>query len=392
MKKVIKEEGQKVPIKIWAEEVEPQAIQQLKNTASLPFVFKHVAAMPDVHYGMGATVGSVVATKNAICPACVGVDIGCGMMAVKTDLRAEDAQEKVAEIRKSIERSVPVGFNENKVIRDDVLKWAGEQKSFMNSLPTELVNKALAQMGTLGGGNHFIELCLDLDNNVWVMLHTGSRGIGNALARKHIDKAKGLMKKFMLDLPDPDLAYLPQETTEFDDYIKDLQWCQDYAFENRKQMMKLIIKDISYAVYGEDGKIGLSNEVNCHHNYVAWENHYGENVMVTRKGAVRAREGDMGIIPGSMGAKSFIVKGKGNPESFNSCSHGAGRKMSRNKAKEKFTLQDLAEQTKGVECRKDGGVLDEIPGAYKDIDVVMENQKDLVEIVAQLKQFMCIKG
>lgn len=392
MKKVIKEEGQKVPIKIWAEEVEPQAIQQLKNTASLPFVFKHVAAMPDVHYGMGATVGSVVATKNAICPACVGVDIGCGMMAVKTDLRAEDAQEKVAEIRKSIERSVPVGFNENKVIRDDVLKWAGEQKSFMNSLPTELVNKALAQMGTLGGGNHFIELCLDLDNNVWVMLHTGSRGIGNALARKHIDKAKGLMKKFMLDLPDPDLAYLPQETTEFDDYIKDLQWCQDYAFENRKQMMKLIIKDISYAVYGEDGKVGLSNEVNCHHNYVAWENHYGENVMVTRKGAVRAREGDMGIIPGSMGAKSFIVKGKGNPESFNSCSHGAGRKMSRNKAKEKFTLQDLAEQTKGVECRKDDGVLDEIPGAYKDIDVVMENQKDLVEIVAQLKQFMCIKG
>lgn len=392
MKKVINENGQKVPIKIWAEEVEPQAIQQLKNTASLPFVFKHVAAMPDVHYGMGATVGSVVATKNAICPACVGVDIGCGMMAVKTDINAEKALEKVAEIRKSIERSVPVGFNENKVIRDDVLKWAGEQKSFMNSLPTELVNKALAQMGTLGGGNHFIELCLDLDNNVWVMLHTGSRGIGNALARKHIDKAKGLMKKFMLDLPDPDLAYLPQQTTEFDEYIKDLQWCQDYAFENRKQMMKLIIKDISYAIYGENGKVGISNEVNCHHNYVAWEHHYGENVMVTRKGAVRAQKGDMGIIPGSMGAKSFIVKGLGNPESFNSCSHGAGRKMSRNKAKEKFTLQDLAEQTKGVECRKDDGVLDEIPGAYKDIDVVMENQKDLVEVVAQLKQFMCIKG
>lgn len=395
MKAVIfDKETQKVPVKIWAkeEDVETGAIQQLKNTASLPFVFKHVSAMPDVHFGMGATVGSVVATKNAICPACVGVDIGCGMMAVKTDLDHRVVQDKISEIRKSIERSVPVGFYENQIIREDVLTWAADQKHFLNDLPKNLVNKALAQMGTLGGGNHFIEICLDLDNNVWVMLHSGSRGIGNVLARKHIDVAKGLMKKFFVELPDPDLAFLPQKTDEFDNYIKDLQWCQSYAFQNRIQMMRLVLKDLSFAIYGEDGKVKTSNEVNCHHNYVAWENHFGENVMVTRKGAVRAQTGDMGIIPGSMGAKSFIVRGLGNPESFNSCSHGAGRKMSRTKAKEKFTLEDLRQQTMGVECKKDDSVLDEIPGAYKSIDEVMDNQKDLVEIVAQLKQIMCIKG
>lgn len=385
---------QKVPIKIWTgeDQIEAAALKQLKNTASLPFVFKHVAAMPDVHLGVGATVGSVVATKNAICPACVGVDIGCGMMAVKTDLNHKIVQDKISIIRKSIERSIPVGFNENKKATENVLLWFGTQNEFVNGLTAEMKNKAVAQLGSLGGGNHFIEVCLDTENNVWVMLHSGSRGIGNLLARKHIDEAKGLMKKMLVSLPDPDLAYLPEKTDEFDAYIKDLQWCQQYALQNRHEMMIRILKDISHAIFGEDGRIKTLMSVNCHHNYVAWENHFGENVMVTRKGAVRARKGDLGIIPGSMGAKSFIVTGLGNPESFQSCSHGAGRKMSRTEAKKRFTLSDLEQQTAGVECRKDKGVIDEIPSAYKDIDEVIENQKDLVNIVAQLKQIMCIKG
>lgn len=395
MKVIYDKQNQKVPIKIWSdiEKVEPAAIKQLQNTASLPFVFKHVAVMPDVHYGMGATVGSVVATKGAICPACVGVDIGCGMMAVKTDLDHKIIQDKISLIRKSIEASVPVGFGQNKEATLSVMNWSGFDNVLnMKNMSAELINKSLLQMGTLGGGNHFIEICLDTENNVWIMLHSGSRGVGNMLARKHIDSAKGLMKKMLIELPDQDLAYLPQHTNEFDDYIKDLQWAQGYALQNRIEMMSRIVKDVSVVIYGELGRIKINNEVNCHHNYVSWENHFGENVMVTRKGAVRAREGDMGIIPGSMGAKSFIVKGLGNPESFNSCSHGAGRKMSRTEAKKRFTLEDLALQTSGVECRKDADVIDEIPSAYKDIDEVMDNQKDLVSIVAQLKQIMCIKG
>lgn len=392
---VFDKEKQKVPVKIWSDlkDVEPSAVKQLQNTAALPFVFKHVAVMPDVHFGMGATVGSVVATKGAICPACVGVDIGCGMMAVKTNLDSRIVQDKIALIRKSIERSVPVGFGQNTNIATSVWDWHGwAEFRKLESANKELGDKGLYQLGSLGGGNHFIEICLDTENKVWVMLHSGSRGVGNLLARKHIDSAKGLMKKMLINLPDPDLAYLPSETKEFDDYIRDLQWAQSYALQNRIEMMTRVIKDISFAVFGEDGKVEVSNEVNCHHNYVSWENHFGENVMVTRKGAVRARVGDMGIIPGSMGARSFIVKGLGNPDSFNSCSHGAGRKMSRTEAKKRFTLEDLAKQTEGVECRKDADVIDEIPGAYKDIDQVMENQKDLVSIVAQLKQIMCIKG
>ena len=384
---------ERVPIKIWSklETVEESAIKQLQNTAKLPFVFKHIAAMPDVHLGIGATVGSVVATKGAICPACVGVDIGCGMMAIRTDLNHDVVQEKIIEIRHSIERSIPVGFDSNKHVMSvvaDLPIW----KTWNDIHGTELRSKAMKQIGSLGGGNHFIEICLDTESRVWVMLHSGSRGVGNELARKHIDTAKGLMKKFLIELPDPDLAYLPQKTSEFDSYIKDLQWCQEYAFDNRKEMMRRILKDLSFAIYNEDGKVNSFDEVNCHHNYVAWENHFGENVMVTRKGAVRARSGDMGIIPGSMGAKSFIVRGLGNDQSFHSCSHGAGRKMSRTKARKSFTLGDLNSQTSGVECRKDDGVLDEIPGAYKDIDEVMANQSDLIEIVAQLKQIMCVKG
>lgn len=380
--KTVISEGVRVPVKIWADEIEPQALVQLKNTASLPFVFKHVAAMPDVHLGIGATVGSVIATKGAICPACVGVDIGCGMMAVKTNLDHRIVQDKIKEIRHSIERSVPVGFDQNKHISSQVMSWSGWKDRDATS---EETGKAMKQMGSLGGGNHFIEVCLDAENAVLVMLHSGSRGIGNLLARKHIDTAKGLMKKFLIELPDPDLAYLPQETTEFDSYIKDLQWAQEYAMQNRIEMMSRVIKDLSFEIFGEDGRVERSTEINCHHNYVAWENHYGQNVMVTRKGAVRARSGDMGIIPGSMGAKSFIVRGLGNSESFHSCSHGAGRKMSRTQAKKRFTLADLAAQTRGVECRRDDGILDEIP-------IVMANQSDLVEIVAHLKQIMCVKG
>lgn len=378
----------RVPVKIWSpkESVEPKAIEQLLNTATLPFVFKHIAAMPDVHLGIGATIGSVIATKGAISPAIVGVDIGCGMMAVKTNLNYKLVQNNIAKIRHSIERSIPVGFENNRRITTEVENWAG----WINA-PTESRKKALEQLGSLGGGNHFIEICLDIENNVWIMLHSGSRGIGNILARQHIDIAKSLMEKYHITLADPDLAYFAEKTLEFEAYMKDLTWSQEYAFENRKEMMRRVLKDLSYAVNNQVPVERLF-EVNCHHNYVAKEFHFNSNVLITRKGAVRARKEDFGIIPGSMGTKSYIVKGLGNEESFCSCSHGAGRKMSRTKARDIFTKEDLSKQTLGVECRKDDGVLDEIPGAYKDIDEVMENQKDLVEIVYTLKQIMCIKG
>lgn len=390
----------KVPIKLWSDlaTVESAAIDQLVNTSNLPFVFKHVAAMPDVHLGYGATVGSVVATKGAVCPAAVGVDIGCGMMAVKTDLDPKIVQDKITAIRLSIERSVPVGHEGNRTLTDSVNRWK-EWNSFSDLTVVgqdkdhkEMLKRAQSQMGSLGGGNHFIEICLDTDNNVWVMLHSGSRNIGKVVAERHLDKARGLMKQMFISLPDPDLAYFAEGTQEYSNYIADLNWCQDYAAQNRKEMMQRVLKDLSYAIHGEPDAIEVSMKVNCHHNYASREHHYGENVLVTRKGAVRAREGDLGIIPGSMGTRSYIVEGLGNPESFHSCSHGAGRKMSRGEAKRTFTLSDLAEQTAGIECRKDEGVLDEIPGAYKSIDEVMDNQKDLVKIVAQLKQIMCIKG
>jgi len=389
-----------VPIKIWSDiaTVEASAIQQLTNTANLPFVFKHVAAMPDVHLGYGATVGSVVATKGAICPAAVGVDIGCGMAAVRTDLDPRVIQDKITAIRLSIERSIPVGHEGNRSLTKGVENWKqwkdwdkltviGQDKDHKT-----MFARAQQQLGSLGGGNHFIEICLDTNNAVWVMLHSGSRNVGKVIAERHLDKAKALMKQMFIGLPDPDLAYLAQGTAEFDNYIYDLEWCQDYAAQNRREMMERVLKDLSYAVHGEPDAITTDIKVNCHHNYASRENHYGENVIVTRKGAVRAREGDLGIIPGSMGTRSYIVKGLGNPESFCSCSHGAGRRMSRGEAKRTFTLQDLAAQTAGVECRKDEGVLDEIPGAYKSIDEVMANQTDLVEVLHELKQIMCIKG
>lgn len=381
----------RVPVKIWSdiESVESAAIDQLTNVASLPFVFKHVAAMPDVHLGKGATVGSVIATEGAICPAAVGVDIGCGMMAVKTPLKAELVLEKVKEIRHSIERSVPVGRYGNRSQSDSVLGWAG----WIDFPKTKesLMARAIEQLGSLGGGNHFIEVCLDTENAVWVMLHSGSRNIGKSLAEIHIDKAKDTMRKLFIELPDPDLAYFALQTEECQVYLRDLAWCQEYAAQNRREMMSRVLKDLAYAC--NDGQpFERLLEVNCHHNYVAWESHYGRNVLVTRKGAVRARKDDLGIIPGSMGSRSYVVRGLGNDESFHSCSHGAGRRMSRSAAKRNFTLADLESQTAGVDCRKDEGVLDEIPGAYKDIDAVMANQSDLVEVVATLKQVLCVKG
>ena len=382
------------PVKIWSQDVEEEAIQQLINVARLPFVFKHVAAMPDVHAGRGATIGSVIATKGAVIPAAVGVDIGCGMMAVKTFLNSALVAEKVAEIRHTIERSIPVGFQCNRVLTPYVQDWRGwvtRGGGFLQSLGKNDLERAASQLGSLGGGNHFIELCLDKENNVWIMLHSGSRNIGKVLAEKHIDKAKGLMKQMFIGLPDPDLAYFAQGTPEFEAYVNDVHWAQDYAMANRNEMMRRILKDLGYMFNGGT-PIEVALSVNCHHNYLEWEHHYGENVIVTRKGAVRAREGDMGIIPGSMGTHSYIVRGKGNAESFNSCSHGAGRKMSRTKARATFTKEDLIKQTEGVECRKDIDIVDEIPGAYKDINVVMANQSDLVEIVAELKQILCIKG
>ena len=380
----------RVPVKIWAplDQVEGAALEQLKNIAALPFVFKHVSAMPDVHLGKGATVGSVVATKGAICPAAVGVDIGCGMMAVKTSLPKERVLDKLPEVRHQIERSVPVGHYGNKTVSDTAAAWEGWGWSRSKFLETDLLARARNQLGSLGGGNHFIEVCLDTEGSVWVMLHSGSRNLGKVLAERHISNAKGLMKQMFITLPDPDLAYLVQGTSEFLNYVDDVEYAQEYAAENRREMMRRILSDLERIF----GVFQVGPPVNCHHNYLSRETHYGENVIVTRKGAVRARAGELGIIPGSMGAKSFIVRGLGNPESFESCSHGAGRKMSRTEARRRFNVEDLKRETAGVECRKDDGVLDEIPSSYKDIDEVMANQKDLVEVVAQLKQVLCVKG
>jgi tRNA-splicing ligase RtcB (3'-phosphate/5'-hydroxy nucleic acid ligase) len=363
-----------------------------KNVAALPFVFKHVALMPDVHLGKGALVGSVIATQDTIIPAAVGVDIGCGMCAVKLPYRAEQLEGKLKQIRKEIEASIPVGFSENKEADKQVLNWQGWRNfKALHAGVQHAEAKALKQMGSLGGGNHFLEVCLDTNNQVWLMLHSGSRGIGNLLAQRHIDTAKDLARLTETKLPDLDLAYFVQGTPEFQAYWHDLQWAQDYAQFNREVMMTRFQKVVEKHLAGGKQTKPLLR-VNCHHNYAEKEIHFEQSVYVTRKGAVRAQANDYGIIPGSMGAKSFIVKGKGCPESFCSCSHGAGRLMSRNKAKLNFTLEDLIQQTKDVECRKDEAIIDEIPGAYKPIEQVMENQSDLVEVVATLKQVVCVKG
>lgn len=396
------------PVKIWTTDVEESALKQLHNMATLPFIHKHVAVMPDVHWGMGSTVGSVIPTVKAIVPAAVGVDIGCGMVAHKLNITPEQLPDSLSAVRSAIEKAIPHGRTDNggpndrgawgdkppQMVLDEWGRLSTDARFtyLLEDQPKVLNQKGQGprQLGSLGTGNHFVELCLDTEGGVWLMLHSGSRGIGNRIGTYFIEQAKKAMEAWSIKLPDPDLAYLPEDSPLFGVYWKALSWAQDYAMTNRTIMMERAKAAVSEAL----GLPVVTTEhaVNCHHNYVAVENHFGQNVYVTRKGAVRAREGDMGIIPGSMGARSFIVRGKGNPESFCSCSHGAGRKMSRGAAKKKFTTADLEAQTMGVECRKDADVIDEIPGAYKDIETVMNNQNDLVEIVAELRQVICVKG
>ena len=365
-------------------------LNMLRNVSRLPCLYKHVALMPDAHLGIGSMVGSVIATRDAVIPATVGVDIGCGMMAVKTPFKSGILDGKLKELRSQIERTIPVGFQWHKEATEESLEWnRWSEFGELHKGVQDRKARAMRQLGTLGGGNHFVEVCLDTENRVWLMLHSGSRGIGNQIATRHIETAKHLHK--LNELPDPNLAHFVKGTDEFRDYWRDLDWAQEYASKNREVMMKRLLYQFN-RMFNDGCEFTPELIVNCHHNYVAEERHYGEDVFVTRKGAINAEVGRYGIIPGSMGAKSFIVKGRGERESFNSCSHGAGRKMSRTEAKKTFSREDLERQTKGVECRKDKGVIDEIPGAYKDIDKVMRNQQDLVEIVAELKQVVCVKG
>ncbi|MBK9973645.1 MAG: RtcB family protein [Planctomycetes bacterium] len=403
--KMITERGA-VPIKAWIEGVhfDENARQQLINTAKLPFVFKWVAAMPDVHWGLGATVGSVVATQGAIVPAAVGVDIGCGMAACRTTLVASDLPDNLAGIRSALERAVPHGRTNNGGAGDRgawsnvpghyLAAWKRLEAGYgrlvqqypglaRNADPTN-------QLGTLGTGNHFIEICLDEEQRVWFMLHSGSRGVGNRIGTHFIELAKRDLRRNNRNLPDENLAYFEEGAEHFQPYVEAVEWAQNYAALNRELMMGAVVAAMTQNMAKPFAADALC--VNCHHNYVQRETHYGQDVLVTRKGAVRAGSGDLGIIPGSMGARSFIVRGKGNPESFCSCSHGAGRRMSRTQAKKHFSLADHKAATEGVECRKDKDVIDETPGAYKDIDAVMEAQKELVEIMHTLKQVVCVKG
>lgn len=388
-----------VPVHIWTDEIEQQAMNQLRNIASLPFVHHHVAAMPDVHLGIGATVGSVIPTHKAIVPASVGVDIGCGMMAVETDLNARDLPDNLSGVRSAIEAAVPVGFGMHPVKRvpEQAASTVGDGLEKILQRHPKLAPKRnqgkpqkwARQIGTLGGGNHFIEVCLDTKGQVWIMLHSGSRGIGNQIGRYFISAAKEELLRRDVNLPDRNLAWLDEGTESFDDYVFAVQWAQDYAATNREVMMGNVVKALRKTLPAFEVQAAA---INCHHNYVAKERHYGADVYVTRKGAIRAGAGELGIIPGSMGARSYIVRGRGNAEAFHSCAHGAGRKMSRTQARKRFSHRDLENQTRGVECRKDKGVVDEIPAAYKDIDQVMANQEDLVEVVATLKQVVCVKG
>jgi len=387
----------KSPVLIWTDEVESAALDQLRNVANLPVIHGHIAVMPDVHLGKGATVGSVIPTRAAIIPAAVGVDIGCGMCAVRTSLSAAQLPESLRPLRNQIERDVPVGFNmhNNRRVR---FKAAGEVEPGLKEILDRhpgITSKSLRrdswarQIGTLGGGNHFIEICLDEEDRVWIMLHSGSRGIGNKIGQYFIGKAKEVIAKADVHLPDQDLAYLTEGSGLFADYWQALNWAQEYAARNRQEMLDIVIEALGRTLPPFDLDEAA---INCHHNYAAKETHDGTEVYVTRKGAIRAGAGELGIIPGSMGARSYIVRGKGNAKSFCSCAHGAGRRMSRGAARRQFSREDLVAQTEGVECRKDKGVIDEIPGAYKDIDRVMENQIDLVETVHTLKQVLCVKG
>ena len=401
-----------VPIFGWTEgvQVEDKALDQLKNVASLPFIHKHVAVMPDVHWGMGATVGSVIPTVGAIIPAAVGVDIGCGMMAVRTGIKAGDLPDNLHTIRSDIEAAVPHGRTDNggpndrgawgdldaNVLMDAYFLQSGLKsrlEAIMAKHPgiNRAAERAPFHLGTLGTGNHFIEVCLDEAGAVWVMLHSGSRGIGNKIGGYFIERAKEEMRRWFVNLPDQDLAYIPEGSDLFDDYVEALHWAQEFAQANRQVMMRLVLGVLERHF---PGRLGNVDEMagNCPHNYVAKENHFGKNVWLTRKGAVRARKGDLGIIPGSMGARSYIVRGKGCDQSFHSCSHGAGRAMSRGEAIRKISLEDHAKATAGVECRKDESVLDESPAAYKPIEAVMAAQAELVDVLHELRQVVCVKG
>ncbi|HEY9844088.1 MAG TPA: RtcB family protein [Candidatus Obscuribacterales bacterium] len=397
------------PVKAWVNGVlfDSDTQFQLMQTAQLPFIFHHVAAMPDCHLGKGSTVGSVIPTKGAIIPAAVGVDIGCGMVAARTTLKAEELPDDLHALRLAIESVVPVGMNDwsKSIFESGDLRsyrkrgeqhWkplqAGYQKildKYAKIAPEH--RSPMAQIGTLGGGNHFVEICLDEEKRVWLMLHSGSRGIGNRIGSFFIERARKEMERLFITVPNRDLAYLAEGSQDFDDYVQAVEWAQNYAYQNREVMVQNILAALKASQQLPEFEV--SDEiVNCHHNYIARESHFGENVWVTRKGAIRARKGDLGIIPGSMGARSFIVKGTGETESFHSCSHGAGRSMSRTAAKKRFSLEEHKQATQGVECRKDAGVIDETPGAYKDINDVMRAQQDLVDIVHTLKQVVCVKG
>jgi tRNA-splicing ligase RtcB len=391
------------PIKLWTDgvPVEDDARRQLMNTAKMPFIFKHLAVMPDVHLGKGSTIGSVIPTVGAIIPAAVGVDIGCGMIAARTSLHARDLPDNLHGLRTAIEKAVPHGKTFG---RRDQGAWdnvpnqadqvwcalAGRFKAITDKHPRLEKTNNRQHLGTLGGGNHFIEVCLDEADRVWFMLHSGSRGVGNAIGNLFIELAQADMRQHMVNLPDRDLAYFEEGSRHFADYVEAVEWAQDFARHNRELMMQAVVA-ATRKVLGRPFEASLE-AVNCHHNYVQKEQHFGREVLVTRKGAVSAQKGQLGIIPGSMGAKSFIVRGLGNEESFCSCSHGAGRVMSRTKAKSRFTVEDQQRATAHVECRKDKDVIDEIPMAYKDIDAVMQAQRELVEVVHTLRQVVCVKG
>ncbi len=395
-----------VPIKAWTRGVpfEDEARRQLLNVAQLPFIHRWVAAMPDVHWGIGATVGSVIPTLGAIIPAAVGVDIGCGMMAARTSLRAQDLPDSLRSMRTRIEAAVPHGLSRSRGGRDKG-SWgnppghvdrvwselSGEFEQIAAKHPKVARANHRVHLGTLGTGNHFIEVCLDEMDRVWVMLHSGSRGVGNRIGTYFIELAKRDMQRWFLNLPDQNLAYFPEGTEHFDDYVEAVSWAQRFAMCNRQLMMQAVIGALRELPELPPFEVD-TEAVNCHHNYVARERHYGKNVLVTRKGAVRAGRGELGIIPGSMGAHSYIVRGKGNPESFESCSHGAGRAMSRAEAKRRFSLEDHVKATQTVECRKDAAVIDETPAAYKPIDAVMQAQRDLVDVEHTLTQVVCVKG
>lgn len=399
-------EDEQTPIKAWVKDVpvEPEARKQLKNVASMPIIHSHIAVMPDVHYGKGATIGSVIPSVDAVIPAAVGVDLGCGMVATRTSLKASDLPDNLEAVRHAFEAAVPHGrtsprhrgrdrgawHNIPDLVADTWKTLEDRFKRICEKHPAIARSNNINHLGTMGTGNHFLELCLDEHDGVWIMLHSGSRGVGNRIGTYFIEKARKEMERHQIHLPDMDLAYLKEGSELFDDYVEAVEWAQDFARKNREVMMTNAINAFRKVMNKPFSVDELA--VNCHHNYISREHHFGKDCYVTRKGAVRAEAGELGIIPGSMGARSFIVRGLGNPESFNSCSHGAGRVMSRTKAKKIYTIEDQIKATEGVECRKDKDVIDEIPHAYKDIEKVMAAQKDLVEVVHTLKQVVCVKG